>query len=78
MSQSRNSSSSVGKACVANRSSVSNGSLGRQVLCSSCGYSGLVHWDHGSVRVGDQAVERSRGDDGETTKNNLGRVSGTD
>ena len=53
------------------RSGVGHGPLGSQVLGPGRGHAGLVHGDHGTVGVGDQAVERCGGDDRETRDNNL-------
>ena len=78
VSQSGNSSSSMSIASIASiagRSSVGDGSLGSQVLGPGSSHAGLVHWDHGTVGVRHQAVERQGRDGRETTKNNLERVS---
>ena len=53
--------------------SVGNGSLGSQVLSSGSSHAGLVHWDHGTVGVRHEAIERGCGDGRETTNNNLER-----
>ena len=74
VSQSGNSSSSVSIASIASiagRSSIGNGSLGSQMLSPGSCHAGLVHWDHGTVGVGHQAVERHGRGGRETTKNNL-------
>ena len=75
MSQSRSRSSSIsGIASMSQgRGSVSNGPLSSQVLSSGSSHAGLVHWDHGTVGVRHEAIERGRGDGRETTNNNLER-----
>merc|ERR1719500_1807688 len=58
--------------CGSSIGGVSHDSLGGEMLSPGSGNSGLINWNHGSVGMGDEAIERGgrRHAGGETTSNN--------